>query len=143
MGPQEEKQIWNYLRGTNYELALLVNFGPRKADIYRIINQSRENSPQLSASSPQLSASSPQLSAYILNLIDTPGHSDFSYEVSRALAAVEGAIILVDATQGIQAQTLANFRMARAAGLKIIGAVNKIDLFRTPINANIDADKRG
>ena len=150
IGPQEEKQIWNYLRGTNYELALLVNFGPRKADIYRIINQSRENSPQLSASSPQLSAStpqlsasSPQLSAYILNLIDTPGHSDFSYEVSRALAAVEGAIILVDATQGIQAQTLANFRMARAAGLKIIGAVNKIDLFRTPINANIDADKRG
>ena len=129
IGPQEEKQIWNYLRGTNYELALLVNFGPRKADIYRIINQSRENSPQLSA--------------YILNLIDTPGHSDFSYEVSRALAAVEGAIILVDATQGIQAQTLANFRMARAAGLKIIGAVNKIDLFRTPINANIDADKRG
>lgn len=65
---------------------------------------------------------------YTLNLIDTPGHSDFSYEVSRALAAVEGAILLVDATQGIQAQTLANFHNARKAGLKIIGAVNKIDL---------------
>ncbi len=65
---------------------------------------------------------------YTLNLIDTPGHSDFSYEVSRALAAVEGAILLVDITKGIQAQTLANFELARKAGLKIIGAVNKIDL---------------
>ncbi len=65
---------------------------------------------------------------YILNLIDTPGHSDFHYEVSRALAAVEGAILLVDITKGIQAQTLANFYAAKKAGLKIIGAVNKIDL---------------
>jgi len=69
-------------------------------------------------------------SKYILNLIDTPGHSDFSYEVSRALEAVEGAVLLVDATQGIQAQTLANFRLARAAGLSIIGVINKIDLFK-------------
>jgi len=66
---------------------------------------------------------------FILNLIDTPGHSDFSYEVSRALAAVEGGILLVDATKGIQAQTLANFYAAQKAGLKIIGAINKIDLF--------------
>lgn len=65
---------------------------------------------------------------YELNLIDTPGHSDFSYEVSRALASVEGAILLVDASQGIQAQTLVNFRLAKEAGLVIIGAVNKIDL---------------
>lgn len=65
---------------------------------------------------------------YILNLIDTPGHSDFSYEVSRALNAVEGAILLVDATKGIQAQTLSNFRNAQKAGLKIVGAVNKIDV---------------
>lgn len=64
----------------------------------------------------------------ILNLIDTPGHSDFSYEVSRALKAVEGAILLVDATQGIQAQTLANFERARAEGLVVIGALNKIDM---------------
>src|SRR3989344_4737381 len=64
----------------------------------------------------------------MLNLIDTPGHSDFSYEVSRALGAVEGAILLVDATQGIQAQTLANLDSARRAGLKILGALNKIDL---------------
>jgi len=65
---------------------------------------------------------------YILNLIDTPGHPDFAYEVSRAFKAVEGVILLVDATQGIQAQTLANFEMAKKAGLKIIGALNKVDM---------------
>jgi len=65
---------------------------------------------------------------YILNLIDTPGHSDFGYEVSRALTAVEGAILLVDASQGLQAQTIANYTAAKNAGLKIIGCVNKIDL---------------
>ncbi|MBI4122908.1 MAG: elongation factor 4 [Parcubacteria group bacterium] len=65
---------------------------------------------------------------YILNLIDTPGHVDFSYEVSRSLAAVEGAILLVDAAKGVQAQTLANLRLAKQQGLAIIPAVNKIDL---------------
>lgn len=65
---------------------------------------------------------------YELNLIDTPGHSDFSYEVSRALEAVEGAVLLVDVTQGVQAQTIANFHSAQMAGLKILGAVNKVDL---------------
>ncbi|MBI2588159.1 GTP-binding protein, partial [Candidatus Berkelbacteria bacterium] len=65
---------------------------------------------------------------YILNLIDTPGHVDFSYEVSRALACVEGAVLLVDATQGVQAQTLANLELARRQNLKIIPALNKIDL---------------
>ena len=64
---------------------------------------------------------------YTLNLIDTPGHIDFSYEVSRALKAVEGAILLVDATQGVQAQTLTTLAMARELGLKIIPALNKID----------------
>ena len=68
---------------------------------------------------------------YSLNLIDTPGHSDFSYEVSRALEAVEGAVLLVDATQGVQAQTLANFFSAKKAGIKIIGVLNKIDLINS------------
>ncbi len=64
---------------------------------------------------------------YILNLIDTPGHIDFSYEVSRALKAVEGSILLVDATQGIQAQTLTTLQMARDLGLVIIPVISKID----------------
>lgn len=64
---------------------------------------------------------------YVLNLIDTPGHIDFSYEVSRALKAVEGSILLVDATQGVQAQTLTTLNMAREAGLVIIPVVSKID----------------
>ena len=77
---------------------------------------------------PSLIAQDDRGEGYTLNLIDTPGHVDFSYEVSRALAAVEGAILLVDATQGIQAQTLAHGLAALEQNLTLIPVVNKIDL---------------
>ena len=79
-----------------------------------------------------------QNNSYVLNLIDTPGHVDFSYEVDRTLVCVEGVILLVDATQGIQAQTIANAYKAIEKNLVIIPAVNKIDL----PNAEIEKTKK-
>ena len=75
---------------------------------------------------------------YILNLIDTPGHVDFSYEVSRSLAACEGVILLVDATQGIQAQTLAHYNQARKLKLTIIPVINKIDVITSEVEKTLE-----
>lgn len=73
------------------------------------------------------SVNRPQIEDFVLNLIDTPGHVDFAYEVSRSLESVEGAVLVVDATQGIQAQTLANFNLSLEANLALIPVINKID----------------
>jgi GTP-binding protein LepA len=128
IGKTQEQQIWSYLKGCEYKLAMLINFDSNDVTFRRIVyDTSRDSESGLRQSALSLRQSAQIEDEYILNLIDTPGHIDFSYEVSRALKAVEGSILLVDSTQGVQAQTLTTLNMARESGLTIIPVLSKID----------------